>query len=95
MVLGNRLRHLRESKGLSHRELGNLTGDSASLLMRVESGHAIPPMETLERWAVALGVAVSALFFEGDASQLRDSPCRLKAEDLISLSLKRVHGDSK
>jgi transcriptional regulator with XRE-family HTH domain len=91
MVLGNRLRHLRESKGLSHRELGKLTGDSSSFLMRVESGHAIPSMETIERWAKALGVSVDLLFYDGGQPALPNLPNRLRAEDIAAPSLRKAH----
>ena len=91
MVLGNRLRHLRECKGFSHSELGKLSGESASLLMRVESGHAIPSMEGLERLAQALGVSVDLLFSERSAPALPNLCDRLKAEDLVASSLRKAH----
>jgi|SRR5271169_6438952 len=66
MIIGDRLRELREQKNLSQREVGQRSGLLRAYLSRVENGHTIPSIETLEKWAKALEVPMYQLFYEGD-----------------------------
>ena len=66
MLIGARLRQLRETKKLSQGDIEKATGLLRCYISRVENGHTVPSLETLERFATALEVPVYKLFFEGD-----------------------------
>jgi DNA-binding XRE family transcriptional regulator len=66
MLLGERIRELREAKGLSQGELERRSGLLRCYIARVEHGHTVPSLETLERLAAALGVPLYRLLDEGD-----------------------------
>jgi len=66
MIIGERLRELREQKKLSQREIEQRSGLLRAYLSRVENGHTIPSIDTLEKWAKALEVPMYQLFYEGD-----------------------------
>ena len=59
-----RLRSIREQKGVSLRELKNLSGVAVSNLCLYEAGEGDPRLSTLRKVAKALGVTVSALIDE-------------------------------
>ena len=65
MIIGERLRELREQKRWSQREIENRSGLQRAYLSRVENGHTIPTVETLEKWAKALEVPMYRLFYDG------------------------------
>jgi len=66
MIIGSRLRTLRNAKKLSQGEIEQRTGLLRCYISRVENGHTIPSLETLERMARGLEVPVYQLFYEGD-----------------------------
>jgi transcriptional regulator with XRE-family HTH domain len=66
MIIGDRLRELREKKNLSQREIEERSGLLRAYLSRVENGHTIPTVETLQKWAKALEVPMYQLFYEGE-----------------------------
>jgi transcriptional regulator with XRE-family HTH domain len=66
MVIGHRLRKLREEKNLSQGDIEKRTGLLRCYISRVENGHTVPSLETLERLASALDVPLYQLFYEGD-----------------------------
>jgi transcriptional regulator with XRE-family HTH domain len=66
MPIGLRIRQLREEKGMSQGDIEEMTGLLRSYVSRVENGHTIPSLETLERFGAALGVPVYRFFYEGD-----------------------------
>ena len=66
MNIGQRLMALRATKNLSQGDIGKRTGLLRCYVSRVENGHTRPNLETLQRWANALGVEVYQLFFEGE-----------------------------
>jgi transcriptional regulator with XRE-family HTH domain len=65
MNIGKRLRELRKAKNLSQGDLQRLAGFHRSYTSRVEMGHGVPSLQTLERYAAALDVEMSQLFSEG------------------------------
>ncbi len=67
MVIGNRLRELRESKELSQGDIEKRTGLLRCYISRVENGHTVPSVSTLERMARALEVPMYRLFHDGEA----------------------------
>lgn len=65
MVIGQRLRELRESKKLSQGDVEKRTGLLRCYTSRVENGHTVPTIETLEKYARALEIPLYRLFYEG------------------------------
>ena len=66
MLIGQRLREIREAKGLSQVAISDATGLVQPYLSRVENGHTVPGVETLEKWARALGMPLYVLLYEGE-----------------------------
>jgi transcriptional regulator with XRE-family HTH domain len=66
MIIGDRLRDLREEKKLSQGDIEKRTGLLRSYISRVENGHTVPAIETLEKLARALEVPLYQLFYDGD-----------------------------
>ena len=67
MVIGDRLRQLREEKNLSQGEIESRTGLLRCYISRVENGHTVPAFETIEKFARALEVPLYQLFYDGEA----------------------------
>jgi transcriptional regulator with XRE-family HTH domain len=60
------LRTLREAKKFSQGEMEERTGLLRCYVSRVENGHTIPAIETLEKFARALDVPLYQLFYDGE-----------------------------
>ena len=69
MIIGDRLRELREAKHLSQGDIEKRTGLLRCYVSRVENGHTVPAIETLEKMARALEVPMYQLFYDGDQPQ--------------------------
>src|ERR1700675_3998320 len=65
MVIGDRLRELRETKNLSQGDIEKRTGLLRCYISRVENGHSVPAVETLEKFARTLEVPMYQLFYDG------------------------------
>ena len=66
MVIGTQLKKLREERNLSQGDIEKRTGLLRCYISRVENGHTVPSLETLERLAAALELPLYQLFYEGD-----------------------------
>jgi transcriptional regulator with XRE-family HTH domain len=66
MIVADRLRNLREQKKLSQGDIEERTGLLRCYVSRVENGHTVPAVETLEKFARALEVPLYELLYEGD-----------------------------
>ena len=66
MDVGDRLKQLRELKGLSQGKIEERTGLLRSYISRVENGHTAPSVETLEKFARALDMPLYQLLYEGE-----------------------------
>jgi transcriptional regulator with XRE-family HTH domain len=66
MDVGDRLKQFRELRGLSQGEIEQRTGLVRSYISRVENGHTVPSIETLERFARALDLPLYQLLYEGE-----------------------------
>src|SRR5512135_1052433 len=66
MIIGDRLRILREQKKFSQGEIEKRTGLLRCYISRVENGHTVPAVETLEKFARALEVPMYELFYDGE-----------------------------
>src|SRR6266700_2157648 len=66
MIIGDRLRALREEKKLSQGDIEKRTGLLRCYISRVENGHTVPAIETLEKLARALECPLYQLFYDGE-----------------------------
>ena len=66
MVIGMHLRKLREQKNLSQGHIESRTGLLRCYISRVENGHTIPSLATLEKLAAALEVPLFQLFYDAE-----------------------------
>jgi transcriptional regulator with XRE-family HTH domain len=66
MQVGDRLRQLREAKKFSQGEIEKRTGLLRCYISRVENGHTVPALETLEKLAKALEIPLYQLFYDGE-----------------------------
>jgi transcriptional regulator with XRE-family HTH domain len=66
MVIGDRLKTLREAKNLSQGDIEKRTGLLRCYISRVENGHTVPNIDTLEKLARAFEVPMYELFYEGE-----------------------------
>jgi len=66
MIIGDRLRLLREQKQFSQGEIEKRTGLLRCYISRVENGHTVPAVETLEKFARALEVPLYQIFYDGE-----------------------------
>jgi transcriptional regulator with XRE-family HTH domain len=66
MIVGERLKAVRESKNMSQGDIEERTGLLRCYISRVENGHTVPAVETLEKFARALEVPMYQLFYDSD-----------------------------
>jgi transcriptional regulator with XRE-family HTH domain len=83
MIIGDRLRELRDGKNLSQGDIEKRTGLLRCYISRVENGHTVPAIETLEKLARALEVPLYQLFYEGDEPPTLPKLLRRKTADDI------------
>ena len=65
MMIGARIRAIREEKGFSQGDLEKRTGIQRPYTSHVENGFVVPLVETLEKFARGLGVPMYRLFYDG------------------------------
>jgi transcriptional regulator with XRE-family HTH domain len=78
MQIGQRLRTLREEKKFSQGDIEKATGLLRCYVSRVENGHTVPNVETLEKWARALEMPLYKVMYEGEEPP---KPRKLVPED--------------
>jgi transcriptional regulator with XRE-family HTH domain len=66
MQIGAKLRELRLAKNLSQGDIQKRTGLFRCYTSRIEHGHTVPSIETLEKYAHALEIPLYRLFTEED-----------------------------
>jgi transcriptional regulator with XRE-family HTH domain len=77
MQIGLRLRELREAKDLSQGDIEKSTGLLRCYVSRVENGHTVPSVETLEKWARALEMPLYKIMYDGTEPP---KPIKLKTQ---------------
>jgi transcriptional regulator with XRE-family HTH domain len=83
MIIADRLRALREEKKFSQGDIEKRTGLLRCYISRVENGHTVPAIETLEKMARALDVPLYQLFYDGEEPpELPNLPKRKSADDI-------------
>jgi transcriptional regulator with XRE-family HTH domain len=83
MIIGERLREMREDKKLSQGDIEKRTGLLRCYISRVENGHTVPAIETLEKLARALEVPLYQLFYEGNEPPKLPNLLKRKTSDDI------------
>jgi transcriptional regulator with XRE-family HTH domain len=66
MIIGNRIRSIREQKQICQVDLAVRARLLRGYLSQVENGEAVPDVGTLDRIAAALEVPLHKLFYDGD-----------------------------
>ena len=66
MNIGERIRVLREARELTQGDIEKRTSLKRSYISRVENGHTVPSIETLEKIARSLEIAMYQFFYEGN-----------------------------
>jgi len=69
MLIGQKLRELREARNLSQSDIQKSVGLLRNYVSRIECGHIIPGVETLEKYARVLDIPMYQLFYEGDSPE--------------------------
>ena len=66
MLIGERIRLLRERRGLTQGDIEERTGLLRCYTSRVENGHTVPSLETIEKIARALEMPLYQVFYDGE-----------------------------
>ena len=85
MVIGTRLKKLREDRSLSQGDIEKRTGLLRCYISRVENGHTVPSLETLERLAAALEIPLYQLFYEGDTEPVLPNLSKRRTTEELAL----------
>jgi transcriptional regulator with XRE-family HTH domain len=84
MVIGDRIRALREQRGFSQGQIEKRTGLLRCYISRVENGHTVPSIETVEKLAGALGVPLYQIFWDGEElPMLTNLPGRVTENEVV------------
>ena len=81
MIIGDRLRELREEKKLSQGDIEKRTGLFRCYISRVENGHTVPAIETLEKMARTFEVPLYQLFYDGEEPPKLPNLLKRKSSD--------------
>jgi transcriptional regulator with XRE-family HTH domain len=84
MIIGDRLLELRLEKKLSQGDIEKRTGLLRCYISRVENGHTVPAIETLEKLARALEVPLYQLFYDGHEPPKLPNLLKRKSSDEIA-----------
>ena len=77
------MRELRKERKFSQGEIEKRTGLLRCYISRVENGHTVPAIETLEKFARALEVPMYQLFYDGEQPpKLPNLPKRKPGADI-------------
>ena len=90
MDIGNRLRELREAKGLSQGHIEKHSGLLRCYISRVECGHTVPNLETLEKWAKALDLELYQLFYTSKGEPVAPKVAEPRPRNTREMALLRL-----
>ncbi|MEG9434678.1 helix-turn-helix transcriptional regulator [Edaphobacter sp. HDX4] len=85
MNIGNTIRGYRLQRGMSQGDIEKRTGLLRCYLSRVENGHTVPSLETLQKIARALDLQLAEFFAEEIVSK-EMSPLRLDEDEIRFLT---------
>jgi transcriptional regulator with XRE-family HTH domain len=80
MNIGHALRRIRESKNLSQGDIEERTGLMRCYISRVENGHLIPTIDSLEKIACGLEIPLYQVFYVANHEPPASSPNNLNGE---------------
>ncbi len=89
MVIGERLKDLREHKRLSQGDVEKRTGLLRCYISRVENGHTVPSVDTLEKMASALEIPLYRLFTDDAQVQKPNVPRQIIPTPAVSMKQDR------
>ena len=95
MLIGSRLRQLREQKHMSQGDIEDRIGLLRCYISRVENGHTVPSLETLERFAAVLDVPLYQLFYCGEEAPPTPSLTPRKTLEEITAENGAMEGDAQ
>jgi transcriptional regulator with XRE-family HTH domain len=82
--VGERIRDIREQRKLSQGDIEKRTGLRRHYISRVENGHTVPSIETMEKLARAFELPLYQLFYDGDKPPaLPIAPKRRPADEIL------------
>ena len=84
MIIGDRLRDIREQKLLSQGDIEKRTGLLRCYISRVENGHTVPAIETLEKLARAMEIPMYQLFYDGEEPPKLPNLPKRNSSDVIA-----------
>lgn len=94
MLIGDRIRSIREARNLSQGDIEKRSGLLRTYLSRVENGHTVPSVETLEKIARALEVPLYQLFYEREEPpELNYLPKCRTADEIVFNASSRESGN--
>lgn len=85
VIIGERLKQIRVMKNMSQGDIEHKTGLLRCYISRVENGHTVPSIDTLEKVARAMGVTMAQLFQENGKEP---EPLKLPSRPALKLSRK-------
>jgi len=88
MVIGDKLKALRAQKNLSQGDIEERTGLLRCYISRIENGHTVPSVDTLEKMARALEIPMYRLFTDGERVKKPNIP----AEAIRSRAVRSEQG---
>jgi transcriptional regulator with XRE-family HTH domain len=96
MVIGQRLKDLRELKKLSQGDVEKRTGLLRCYISRVENGHTVPSVDTLEKMAHALEIPLYRLFTDDGNIKRPDIPQQKAPTQVVTTKQDReIHAFAK
>ena len=72
MTLGERLKEFRLTQHLSQGDIQTRSGLMRCYVSRVENGHTIPALGTLEKWTNGINIPLYQLFYDGPSNVTPD-----------------------
>ena len=94
MIIGDRLREMREEKKLSQGDIEKRTGLLRCYISRVENGHTVPSLDTLSKIAGAMELPLSHFFAEPGSGNGSKALPQLSDDELRFLTqIRRYSGN--
>ena len=90
LMIGERLRTIRESKSRSQGDIEKRTGMLRCYTSRVENGHTVPSIETLAKYAQALDIPLYQIFYDGNAEPKKIKGLNLDGEKLSNSERREI-----
>jgi transcriptional regulator with XRE-family HTH domain len=90
MVIADKLRALRDEKNLSQGDIQKRKGLLRCYISRIENGHTVPSLDTLEKMAGALGVPVYRLFTDEEHVKKPNIPAEAIQNRRVNLKQESV-----